>query len=237
MNRYRLRLQQPPREAEILLAEQKVLDPRESGASGTWTPPGQLPPWVRQFGRFPNIDSWQPGDLLLVSATRPPFASRAVISAQQSGGYRTEDARWHHAAVYIGGRIGLCEATLRGVGSGPIYPYIGKHLLRVRRDPALSREEGWEIAVSALTRLRSSYSFGSIVRHTLQAGSGFWKPSSHAHYSRTRSVICSQLYADAYSMVTGKVLFNPANGEVSPAFLSSTGNLVDVDLCWQTIGS
>src|SRR5205807_7387 len=50
----------------------------------------------------------------------------------------------------LGDGVNICEATRKGVCYSPLYPYIGHHRIRVRRDPALTMDERWRIAVSAL---------------------------------------------------------------------------------------
>ncbi len=55
-----------------------------------------------------------------------------------------DDARWHHAAMYIGD-ANICEATASGVNLVPIFDYVGTHLLRLRRGQILpiKNVSGW----------------------------------------------------------------------------------------------
>jgi hypothetical protein len=130
---------------------QKVLHPSAEAIPGaTWIPPGPIPRALRAFGKFPNLDQWRPADLLLVASITPDAAVPQIVNAQARGGYAPEDARWQHAAVYIG--------------------------------------EG-----------------------------------------------CSQLYADAYSRVTGRLVTPPVAGIPTPAALSGSAAFEDVDLTWATI--
>src|SRR5438270_1882627 len=110
---------------------QKFLDPDPTKivAVGNWNPSGPVPPHIRKFKHFPNIDDWLPGDLLLISAIKPGWVSKRIIQAQIRGGYVAEDARWHHAAVYLG-EANVCEALGRGVQLNPIFKYVGTHFLR-----------------------------------------------------------------------------------------------------------
>jgi hypothetical protein len=48
-------------------------------------------------------------------------------------------------------------------------------------------------------------------------------------------VICSQLYADAYSAVTGRLIWAQINAPIMPATLSLTPALNDVTLHWKDI--
>jgi hypothetical protein len=214
-----------------------VLDPAVQSTIGFWTPPGPVPKQLRSFGRVPNIDQWLPGDLILVSAARPAFSSRGIIQAQEEGGFAPEHARWHHAAVYVGD-LRICEATvLRGVVTEFLYRYIGSHLLRVRRPPGLKPDQHWQIAVNALFRLGQNYSAGTILKMFWRSRRGFWNPSGRLSPPiSTQATICSQLYADAYSLTTRQALGNTAGETPSPAFLSSTPQLQDVALGWYSIG-
>ena len=121
------------------MSGQKILNPADQHTTGQWSPSGPIPPPLRQFGRFPNVRDWFPGDLLLFSAVHPNWISKSIIRGQENGGYAAEDARWHHVAVYLGDGISICEATSTGVHHAPIYPYLGEYLLRVRRDPTHMR--------------------------------------------------------------------------------------------------
>ncbi|MEA2337688.1 MAG: hypothetical protein QOE82_1695 [Thermoanaerobaculia bacterium] len=213
---------------------QIVLDPADKTAVGTWKAPGAIPPQLRSFGRFPDVTQWRAGDLLLVSAVKPPFFSQQIINAQQSGGYAADDARWHHAAIYVG-RSNVCEALTNGVAHGPIYKYVGSHLLRVRRDPLFTPDDGWQLAMEAMTNLRTSYSFGAIASLLRKARRGFWNRPSNPSPLPDRAVICSKLFADAYSITTERVMGNSVAEEVTPAFLSATNKLIDVPMYWAQI--
>jgi hypothetical protein len=210
---------------------QVVLDPADQTTVGTWKAPAAIPPELRKFGRFPDITSWRAGDLLLVSAVEPPFFSRQIINAQQRGGYADEDARWHHAAIYVG-KTNVCEALTTGVTHGPIYKYVGSHLLRVRRDPLLTPDEGWQLAMEAMTNLRTSYSFPMIASLARKARRGFWKRPSKRSALPDRAIICSKLFADAYSITTERIMGNSVAEEVTPAYLSATDKLIDVPTYW-----
>lgn len=222
---------------------QIVLDPEDATTTGKWIPPGPIPRSLRQFGRFPDVSKWLPGDLVLFSAIHPDWISRSIIRGQERGGYAQEDARWHHVAVYLGDGISICEAVLTGVRYAPIYRYIGNHLLRVRRDPNLSSDQRWQIAMQSLTRLSSPYGFRSILSLARQSWRGFWRPTGDLPRLGMRAVICSQLFSDSYSMVTGHLLVmvtghllvkTPA-GPVKPADLSLTPQLADVATTWLRI--
>src|SRR5438132_424141 len=144
-------------ECSLAAEGQLVLDPRCKSISGVWNPKGALHCCTRQLGRFPDTSHWQVGDLILFGEINPGFRSRSIALAQTRLGYAPKDARWTHAAVYVE-RDYICHATpFRGVRYEKIYPYIGNHILRVRRDASLSQSERFQIALQAAVR-RQRYS-------------------------------------------------------------------------------
>lgn len=217
--------------------QQLFLDPRSDPdpEAEELIPPGPIPEEVRKFGRFPDLVQFLPGDLVLVSNLRPTKNHHVIEWVQRKGGYSQEDARWHHAAVYLGNGD-ICEADLDGVGCRAIYRYVkGHHLIRVRRDSDLTSDERWKIAIRSLTRLRQAYAFSYLPELLWMSLSGFWKQPEKPGQLPKRAKICSQLYVDAYSPVTQRVLVNTASGEITPAFLSSTDRLVDIPIRWLKI--
>lgn len=214
---------------------QLVLDPRNATTEGLWRPRVPIPPPLRGFGRFPNTDGWLPGDLVLFSKVEPGLNQRAVMAAQERGGFDVLDARWQHAAVYLG-EDGLCEATRAGVRVGSVLEYAGSHLLRVRR-PGLDVHDQYRLCIKALTRLPDPYDFLGALSVGLLSLGGLWKPGLHAVLPPASGpVICSQLYAWSYQQVTGQFLIKPDPGRpLTPADLSLTANLRDIPAVWRQI--
>ena len=210
---------------------QFVLNTGDAPGDEIWSPDGPIPPALRNFGKYPNVSDWLPGDLLLVSHNAPNWIARQIVAAQERGGYGTRDAQWQHAAVYMGEST-LLEATRLGVRYGSVYDYVGKYALRVRRDRSLTGNERWRIAMQAGFRLRKSYDFSAIAGLLRLSLSGFWKAAKPIGSLPHQSVICSQLYADAYTSVTGFVLAPPL---VTPAALSSCQRLEDIRCRWLKI--
>ncbi len=211
---------------------QAYLDPRNRVTVGTWQPKEPIPEWIRGFGLYPDTSSWLPGDLILVSNIEPNWSHKIIEWVQRKGGYSNDDARWHHAAVYLGDDS-ICEADTDGVKYKPIYRYVkGKHLIRVRRDNDLDLNTRWRIALRSMTKLKEAYGFLYLPSLLDSAISGFWQPNSKSLRVPSHAKICSQLYADAYSTVTGKVLYNTSSGEITPAFLSLTSQLSDINSHW-----
>ena len=185
---------------------------------------------MRRLGVIPDLGSLQPGDLLLVSSISPTVISKAVTKFQKIGGYPEEHARWHHAAVYLGNDY-VCEATAtRGIVQTQIYKYlIGAHLLRFRRVPMLNVEQRYQLAIMAMTRLGDRYGHANLLNLAGAALEGFWNQN---FFSRPKRLVCSELFSEAYTLVTRRIL---GSGEVTPAFLSLTSNLDDVKVNWLTI--
>lgn len=86
-------------------------------------------------------------------------------------------------------------------------------------------------------RLRDSYSYGTIFRMALDplTSLGFSGQTGVLGKLPRRAVICSQLYADAYTLVTLQALGNEAGQVPCPAFLSQTDELIDVQANWLEI--
>ena len=215
---------------------QKVLLPSDNSVPGaTWKPPGPIPAALREFGKFPNIERWLPADLLLVSSIEPSTLTKQILGAQLRGGFNADDARWQHAAVYLGDGY-VIEATLRRVQYVPIYAYIGKYRLRLRRPIGLDQNERWKIAIQAAVRANERYAIGSIFRLYFRSFKGLWtREMPSAIKAQATSLICSQLYSDSYSSVTGHLLTRTVLETATPAALSHSDAFEDVDLFWATI--
>lgn len=206
-----------------------MLDPTAK-TEGRWQPPARLPDAVRDFGKYPDTSQWQPGDVLLFSHTNPVWISRLIIRSQRRLGFGSEHSKWHHAAVYIGDGY-IVEATARGVRHNDLYPYLGSHFIRIRRDPEVTINEGYRIAVAALRRHGYSYGFWSVLLLGWQA---FTLPSASAGKPPSlsqRTRICSQLYFAAHDQITARTL-GREDPDLTPAAISASNALVDVPSKW-----
>jgi hypothetical protein len=218
---------------------QIILNPKsvkDSDNLNTWEPEYPIPNAVREWGYCPNFNDWLPGDLILVSAIKPNFIVKAIWSIQKKGGYSYDDARWEHAAVYIGSGA-LCEASTKGVRIRTIFDYTGSHLIRIRRNSSLTNDQRWEIAVNALKQNNYKYNYFSIIDILWKAKIGFWNGQGKAISFPKRAVICSELYADAHVKVCSVALGNLRSGEITPASLSMDKALTDVQTNWLKICS
>lgn len=212
-----------------------IRDPTEPSTIGTWRPPGSLPRFLRQFGKCPNVDEWLPGDVVLMSALKQGRMSRYIVKCQDRGGWEEADARWHHTAVYIG-NCEVCEATVRGVKVSSLYDrYLTTHLLRVRRDPNVEMDKRGQSAIQSLRRLGKGYGFGTAMGVWSYSIYGFWKDRKSFIILPGKTVICSSLFAEAYSRATLKAMGNTDHSIPTPAFLSHTDLLQDIPLCWRSI--
>ena len=214
------------------MAPQQVLDPQDV-SSARWPirpPPSELPQALREFGYIPDFETWRAGDLLLFATSRPTLLQKQIHRTQRKLNYADEDARWHHAAVYIGDRY-LCEARPGGVRYHPVVETIDTNtLIRIRRDRALTETEQFRLAIHALMRLSSPYWYGFVLR-------ALFRPLNPKRFvlglrASTQAHICSQLFHEAYMEVAGSTLMERADREVLPAELSATHKLYDVDTNW-----
>ena len=219
------------------MQKQIILNPHNTGANYNgviWHPKYPIPPKVRELGYCPDYDAWNPGDLILVSSLKPGFIANSIRKVQKKGGYLECHAKWEHAAVYIGSGA-ICEANRNGVVVDTIFRYSCDHLIRVRRNTTLTKDQGWELAVNALKRQNCSYSMLSIVNLYFKSLVGFHRAGSSINFPKS-AIICSELYADSHVKVCGQVLGNVHNGEITPASLSNDSLLTDLQINWNKIG-
>ena len=219
------------------MADQIFLDPCNVRAIGKpGSVPLPIPKVLADLNAIPDSGKLRAGDLILVSSIESDRNKTAatIRKTQSIGGYNAIDARWHHAAVFLGFDFLICEATRKGVSSASLLDYAATHLVRVRRDPKLDAETGWKISVLAACHIGSPYSVLSIFNLAGRAAKGFWQPHlKSAHVGS--GMICSELYADSYAAATDRTLWNRISKEVTPAYLSLTDQLSDIDVGWRPL--
>ncbi|WP_148296201.1 hypothetical protein [Methylophilus sp. OH31] len=215
-----------------------ILDPSEAEAqfTGNWSPQTPIPNKLRQFGYCVNFNELLPGDLILVSSNKPGLIAKAIRKVQAMGGYAKADSRWEHAAIYIGSES-VCESERSGVQINSIYKYIGPYSLRIKRNNNLTPDQRWNLVVYALIQKNYSYGFLSVFRLLMKSIRGYWIHQGSPINSPlpSRSVYCSQLFADAHVKACGVPLGNLTSGEATPASLSLDTKLVDVNISWLRI--
>jgi hypothetical protein len=190
-----------------------------------------LPPSVRRFGFVPDIEQLLPGDLILSRTTSPGWIDNQIAKSQGSGGFAAENARWTHAAVFIGDDQLVEALPLQGVVQHSIYSYIPSEIIRVRRRPGLSDAQRHRIAIHAMTSLRTRYSVFSAVKLGMDLSRGLW--NSNALRTNRYIVICSQLYFDSILEIL-KIRLDgcPTEAPTTPAHLGATADLTDVSVDW-----
>lgn len=201
---------------------------RRSASEGYFS--SGIPAAVRKHGRALNPTSLEPGDLILVAKRRPGWLSRHIQKAQASL-FDEVHSRWHHVAI-SGGGTEVCEALISGVKPRQYWHYMtGEYDLKIRRVTTATAEERTKAAWFAGTKARTPYGLGSLfsIRKSLNDNDP-WKRT----IIRSRGVICSQLYFEAWMMV-GFLLANLPSHRVCPAHLSASTLMHDVAQDWVTL--
>jgi hypothetical protein len=222
------------------LPVQVVLDPRNIPADSPACPaPAVLPKAVRKLGYIPDCDRMRPGDLILFGAVPGKVKHLkdmlGIPAVQEHGGYARNDARWYHAALFLGIGFDMIEANVvRGVRRANLLDRLPHHLIRVRRPCGTNEANGWRMALHAALMQGRPYSPATIGRLAGRAFGGFWRHATDSAHARD-ALVCSQLYADAFQAAFDVTLMNRQAGEVTPAFLSACDRLEDVDAGWRRL--
>jgi hypothetical protein len=215
----------------------------DAAAAGATSVTRALPRATRKFGKLVDVSTLCPGDLVLTREVAPDAISKLICKVQEDGGYAAPDARWTHAAMYVGDGLSVVEATFDSVAKGgdvrltSLDEYCqGAHSLRFRRSNYLANEkDGWRVCVRALARMKRAYGlleaaamwFNVVFRKKGFHSSDLWLPTNSA-------VICSTLYADAYNEATRRTL-GEVNGTCVPAWLSGSDEFADVGVSWASL--
>jgi hypothetical protein len=197
-------------------------------------------PEVRAFRKLVDCGALLPGDLLLSQSLSPDSISQLIEDVQVRGGYHKLDARWTHAAMYLGDGENVVEATFDNILAGgsvritSLDEYCdGTYALRFRRSEDFGDEaNGWRLCVRALSRMRQPYDFGHAAKlwwDVCVRKTGFYVGKNRRVTSL--AVICSTLYADAYNEAHGRRL-GEVGGVCVPAWLSGTDEFFDVSVSW-----
>jgi hypothetical protein len=188
-------------------------------------------PWRvrRRFEFVPNFRECRPGDVILFPDVTPNVFSR-VISNAQLNLHSELDARWTHTAVYLYDDQVVEAVPLPGVRTRSLYEDIPDRILRVRRRQGLDVEQRYKIALRALSMMHSRYSFGaafSIGWRSLGISNRLGAPTFGP------VIICSKVFYDAYLEIARTLLQGCSiDALITPAHLSATADLVDVQVPW-----
>lgn len=193
----------------------------------------RVPEAVRKFGRYPDLDVLQPGDLILVSPVKRGFNAKLIAGAQ-SAVHAPFDAQWIHAATYLGDNS-LVEIDGGGVRVEDLHRYVPTHRLLFRRVKSLSGNPvdeltGYRIAVSALKAFKTRYAHFDLLpfaRAALARG----RPD-HRIRPRDPAAICSTYFNDAVAQVLGRGAVSAKRNPFSPADLSASTNMLDLAVDW-----
>lgn len=210
-----------------------VLSPSQKPTRETPGSRWLLPTKIRSFGQIFDFDQLMVGDLILFDPIKPSLFERAIRRAQKQGGFEDSHARWTHAAVYTTNRF-VVEANVSGVAYTDLCSYSQDYNLCVRRDPNLSINHRYELALQAATRIGQRYSKTAALSAGMGAIRGYWNPKGllDGRFGAT-AIICSKLVSDCYITITHNSI---TPGElpvvVTPAHLSKTTRLQDVSVDW-----
>src|SRR2546430_17156792 len=101
---------------------------------------------------------------MLFRPCAPDRISRAIMRAQDKGGFDPRHAQWIHAAVYLGDEENICEANFKlpgyqdDVNICSAFRYCdGEHAIRARRPKNMTQKQRLRIAIGALTHLGRKY--------------------------------------------------------------------------------
>jgi len=193
-----------------------------------------LPPHVRNFGYVPDFSLCKPGDLILFRSRNPGFIERQITITQRLIGLAEEHARWTHAAVFLYEDFIVEAIPNDGVVTRSLYVDVPQSILRVRRRPNLQNEERYKIALCAQRMLGSRYNAGIAISAGLSARFGAW---NRFWFRVARpTIVCSKVFYDAHVEITRTLLADCALDDlVTPAHLSATSDLEDVDIPWLKI--
>ncbi len=208
---------------------QIVIDPYNRGEPVSESAISEIPPNVRRFGYIPNFRACLPGDLILFRNIVPSFSCRCISSAQRA--FADEDAQWTHAAVFLYDDL-IVEAVLSpGVRTRSLCTDIPKRILRIRRCKDISEGDRYKIALRAQSMLGSRYSMFSAFSIGWKTHLGKWDPIGVPNFGPV--IICSKVFHDACVEVTRALLQGCSiDRPITPAHLSATTSLEDIDVKW-----
>ena len=188
-----------------------------------------IPPAIRALKLVPDFGQCVPGDLVLSRDIGSSLARDSIAKIQRRAGFSAIDSQWTHAAVFLYETF-VAEAVPRfGIRLRNLYNDVPIKVMKVRRLARLSNEQGLNVALRAAAALGTPYSYKGVLKLAKRMQGGLWNPGTLITYGR--GVICSKVYYDALLEITQLPLPHcPLDGSVSPAHLSATQGLNDIDI-------
>jgi len=194
-----------------------------------------IPDPIRKFGFVPDFRQCRFGDLVLFRSHKPRWVSRAITRAQVRAGFSEEHASWTHAAVFLFDKKVVKALVFRGVKVSSLYDYVLNCDMKVRR-ARINSDAALEMALRASTTLGSQYGVRFATSLGWRLWGGLWNPVRTPIVFAGRKLICSKVFYDAYAETTGHVLTDfvqdSCRGCISPAHLSATNVLENIDIPW-----
>jgi Permuted papain-like amidase enzyme, YaeF/YiiX, C92 family len=189
-----------------------------------------MPQPARNFGYIPDLSRCKAGDLILSCSRQPDYIDALIERTQRHLGFATEHCRWTHAAVFLYDDFVLEAVPWKGVITRSLYEDIPDSILTVRRNSGLTDDQRYRIAMCAQKMLGTRYSWVAAIDAGLKAR---FQPWRRDWYRTEKTVVCSQVYSDAYTQITLQFFSGCESGNmISPAHLHATSSLETIDVPW-----
>lgn len=149
---------------------------------------------------------------------------------QSAAGLDAAHSCWTHAAILLYDNIIVEAVPEAGVRTSNLYNDLASSIFLVRRLPDLDDANRYKIALSATKMIGARYTVLKALWMGWQMRKGLWNPNSSIELGR--NIICSRVFYDAVLEITLRVLRDCPTYTTTPAHLSATPTLEDVDVGW-----
>lgn len=190
-----------------------------------------VPARIRALKKIPDVTCLEPGDFVLCKPVSPDGVARA-IQMVQGRSFSDIHAGWTHVAI-IFDKDRWIEALTRSVSCGSVFDRCHNHHLRFRRAKGLPQEVRTAVALQAMTYLRTRYTLGQAGFLGLKA---FFPQMLRSRFRpHQKAIICSQLFADAFTEMTDCPAVPSHVADIMPAHLSHSAVFEDVAVSWRPL--